>query len=198
VSSRASENHAPLPGRASEQTRFPSASERGRQGISARDCTSEQTQLVASVGKIARRRTEEEPSEGVLSSASDDDGGGSQRAICASEQTKIRLRERTDPHWSRASAITLGMRSQIFRCSRRRSAGGDDETRFSFRQIRRRRRHPSEHRCERSEQISHSSKTYVAGVFLAQVDVGDLGRRNQHFAAALVGEREDSIATDCD
>jgi hypothetical protein len=44
------------------------------------------------------------------------------------------------------------------RCSRRRSAGGDGGTMlFPFRQLRRRRRQPSEHRSERQRAIKHSA-----------------------------------------
>jgi hypothetical protein len=36
----------------------------------------------------------------------------------------------------------------------------------------------------------------VSGVFLAQIDVGDLRYRNQHLAPAFVGECENSVAAD--
>jgi hypothetical protein len=42
-----------------------------------------------------------------------------------------------------------------------------------------------------------SSETDVPGVLLTQIDIRDLRHRDQHLAAAFVGERENAVAADC-
>ena len=118
---------------------------------------------------------------------------------CASEQTRNQPSERgrsidvrAADLQAREGAAPSSRASEKSRAAARRrserrrsSSASDDDGGGSQRAI-----------CASEQPRSNSSETDVAGVLLTQVDVGDLRHRDQHFAAALVGERKDSVATD--